>query len=106
MALMVIGGRGGREVGMLRGTRRKSITFYQRRSRDATDNPLEQSKRTGLPSNKLAASGDAKLVFFVFSYGLHNVCSHIMARSDFFICLYTRVERLSRGLVSYYCTAH
>ena len=41
-----------------------------------------------------------------FFCGLHNLCSHIMARSDLFIYLSTRVERLSRGLVSWYRTAH
>ena len=87
MALMVIGGRGGREVGMMRGTRRKSITFYQRRSRDATDNPLEQSKQTGLPSNKLAAPGDAKLVFFDF-YVAYTTCVATLwhDRISLFVC--------------------
>ena len=33
--------------------------------------------------------------------GLHKVCSHVVALSDLFIYLSTRVERLSRGLVSY-----
>ena len=33
-----------------------------------------------------------------FLCGLHEVYSHIMASSDLFIYLYTRVERLSRGL--------
>ena len=32
--------------------------------------------------------------------GLHEVYSHIMASSNLFICLSTRVERLSRDLVS------
>ena len=40
-----------------------------------------------------------------FLCGLH-VCSHIMTRSDLFIYFSTRVERLSRELVSLYRTAH
>ena len=38
--------------------------------------------------------------FLSFLCGLHNVCSNIMAQSHLFVYLYTRVERLSRGLVS------
>ena len=41
-----------------------------------------------------------------FLCGLHSVCSHIMTRSDLFMYFSTRVERLSRELVSLYRMAH
>ena len=40
------------------------------------------------------SQNSSRVVLFVFLCGLHEVCSHIMARA----------ERLSRGLVSYTCT--
>ena len=42
--------------------------------------------------------------FFWFLRGLHKLCSHITARSDLLIDLSTRVECLSRDLVSHTCT--